>query len=223
MLVNHALAIKEINKHNLTSTFLLPHFLWLRLTQMQKDKRFVFQKRIIVMNPSPIVVMTHNRNSGSSVIIVSPASKVLLFFKTCFFCATSSTESCGETRTTSCYPYAYFCAAMVLQQSYVAQLFLLPFRLLLCYCNASFSATVVYASLVQFLLTYPIPTQIKQPSTLSNNYHCVSNSSIHFPLLTVALPFFAGQEVFSASVETSLDCIHLQEAWYPCEAHSPHY
>ncbi len=41
------------------------------------------------------------------------------------------------------------------------------------------------------LLTCPIPTQIKRPSTLFNNYHCIRISSVRFPLLTVALPFFA--------------------------------
>ncbi len=37
-----------------------------------------------------------------------PAGKVLLFFETCFFCATSSTESSGEIRTTSCYCLCLF-------------------------------------------------------------------------------------------------------------------
>ncbi len=41
------------------------------------------------------------------------------------------------------------------------------------------------------LLTCPIPTQIKRPSILFNNYHCIRNSSMPFPLLTVVLPFFA--------------------------------
>ncbi len=37
VLVNHVLAIKENNKHDLTSTFLLLHFFWLRLPLMQPD------------------------------------------------------------------------------------------------------------------------------------------------------------------------------------------
>ncbi len=37
VLVNHVLAIEENNKHDLTSTFLLLHFLQSRLTLMQPD------------------------------------------------------------------------------------------------------------------------------------------------------------------------------------------
>ncbi len=45
------------------------------------------------------------------------------------------------------------------------------------------------------LLTCPIPTQIKQPSILFSNYHCIRNSSMRFPLLTVGLPFFASWDI----------------------------
>ncbi len=38
VLVNHALAIKESSKHDLTSTFLLWHFLQSQLTLMQPDE-----------------------------------------------------------------------------------------------------------------------------------------------------------------------------------------
>ncbi len=37
-----------------------------------------------------------------------PASELLLFFETCSFCATGSTESSGETRPTSCYCLCLF-------------------------------------------------------------------------------------------------------------------
>ncbi len=60
VLVNHAPVIKGSNEHDLTSTFLLPHFLWLRLTLMQPEGWFVFQKRIIVMDPRLISVLNHS-------------------------------------------------------------------------------------------------------------------------------------------------------------------
>ncbi len=85
--------------------------------------------------------------------------------------------------------YAYFCAATVLP---CVILFLLPYRLPLCYCNASFSGYSSICFPVLLLLTCAIPAQIKRPGILSNNYHCVSNSSMRFSLLTVALPFFTG-------------------------------
>ncbi len=50
-----------------------------------------------------------------------PASKVLLFFETCFFCAPSSTESSGEIRT-SCYCLCLFLccsSAAALQATFV--------------------------------------------------------------------------------------------------------
>ncbi len=59
------------------------------------------------------------------------------------------------------------------------------------------------------LLTCPIPTQIKRQSILYNNYHCVSNSSMPFPLLTVALPLFAGWDVFAH---------WFQRDWWPASA-----
>ncbi len=39
---------------------------------------------------------------------ICPASKVLLFFETCFLRATSSTDSSGKTRMTSCYCLCLF-------------------------------------------------------------------------------------------------------------------
>ncbi len=48
------------------------------------------------------------------------------------------------------------------------------------------------------LLTCPIPTQIKRLSILFNNYHCIRNNSMCFPLLTVALPFFTSWADFTA-------------------------
>ncbi len=55
VLINHALAIKESNKHDLTSTFLQSHFLQLQLALMQPDRWFIFQKGITVMNPWLII------------------------------------------------------------------------------------------------------------------------------------------------------------------------
>ncbi len=53
------------------------------------------------------------RVCGNKAAILSiwsnPASKVRLFFETCFFCTIGSLESSGAT------VYAYFCAAVVLQ------------------------------------------------------------------------------------------------------------
>ncbi len=111
----------------------------------------------------------------------TPASKVLLFFETCFFCATGSTESSGETRTTSCYCLCLFlcststtlCYRSWCPTSYLCATVTLPFG----YNSMCFP--------VLLLLTCPIPTQIKRLSILSINYHCVSNSSMRFPLLKV--------------------------------------
>ncbi len=121
---------------------------------------------------------------------------MLLFFETYFFFATSSTESSGETKTTSCYCLCFFlcCSSATV---------VLTLRSCSCCSTGYLCATVErflfgYSSIcfpVLLLLTCPIPTQIKRPSILSNNYHCVSNSSMRFPLLTVALPFFASWDV----------------------------
>ncbi len=120
-----------------------------------------------------------------------PASKVLLFFET-FLCATGSTESSGETRTTSCYCLCSFlcCSSttvVLLCAVVLAALqatFVLLKRFLFGYSSICFP--------VLLLLTCLLPTQITWPNILSNNYHCVGNSCMRFPLLTVALTFFAG-------------------------------
>ncbi len=54
VLVNHALAIKESNRHDLTSTILLLYFFRPWLTLMWPDGWFIFQKGIIVMEPQLI-------------------------------------------------------------------------------------------------------------------------------------------------------------------------
>ncbi len=54
VLVYHVLTIKESYKHDLTSAFLVPHFLWLQLAFLQPDEWFLFQKGTIVMDPQLI-------------------------------------------------------------------------------------------------------------------------------------------------------------------------
>ncbi len=87
----------------------------------------------------PNIQYIHNADVGTqpAYIIIHSSQQSATVFETCFFCATSSTESSGEIRTTSCYRLCLFlcCSSATLRccscclTGYLCATVMLPFGL----------------------------------------------------------------------------------------------